>query len=225
MTQCSLNIELQPLTFTTDRAKVAYVITLLTGRAREWGTAAWEAGSPFCYNYQTFTDEMRRVFDRSMHGREAARQLLQSRQGRRSVSDYAIDFCTLATNCGWGVEAQFDTFYNGLAENIKDEIATRELPKTFNELVELAIRVDKRVTQRRQERNIPSASGFSAGSAPPCLMSPESSSAQGVEPMQIDRTRLTSVERQRRISAKACLYCGTVGHFIATCPVKDNARQ
>ena len=106
LTQCSLSIELQPLTFTTERAKVAYVITLLTGRAREWGTAAWEAGSPFCNNFQTFTEEMRRVFDRSMHGREAARQLLQSRQGRRSVSDYAIDFSTLATNCGWGAEAQ-----------------------------------------------------------------------------------------------------------------------
>ena len=48
---CSLIFGLQPSPFPTEQAKVAYVITLLTGRAHEWGTALWDAGAPECQNY------------------------------------------------------------------------------------------------------------------------------------------------------------------------------
>ncbi|XP_036379838.1 vascular endothelial growth factor receptor kdr-like [Megalops cyprinoides] len=82
-------------------ARIAYVITLLTGRAREWGTAVWDADAPFCHS---FAEEMRKVFDRSKHGRKAASEMLLIRQGRRSVSDYTIDFRTLTASSGWNTE-------------------------------------------------------------------------------------------------------------------------
>ena len=118
----SLVFELQPTTFPSERAKVAYVITQLSGRAREWGTALWEARSPSCGDFQNVAAEMRRALDRSKHGHEAARELLHIHQGRRSVSNYAIDFQTLATSSGWNSEALFDIFLNGLSEEIKDEL-------------------------------------------------------------------------------------------------------
>ncbi|KAI2659502.1 Retrotransposon Gag-like protein 3 [Labeo rohita] len=40
------------------------------------------------------------------------------------------------------------------------------------------------------------------------------------EPMQVDTTRLTPTERNRRLSSGLCLYCGNNGHFIRNCPVK-----
>ena len=128
LSQCSLVFQLQPATFPSDRSRVAYVITLLTGRAREWGTAVWDSNSPVCLSYQAFIGEMKKVFDRSVHGREAARVMLQIRQGKRTASDYAIDFRTLATASGWNPDAQYDAFLNGLSEAIKDEIATCEPP-------------------------------------------------------------------------------------------------
>uniref|UniRef100_A0A8C5A820 DUF4939 domain-containing protein n=1 Tax=Gadus morhua TaxID=8049 RepID=A0A8C5A820_GADMO len=72
LSQCSLVFQLQPATFPSDRSRVAYVITLLAGRAREWGTAVWDSNSPVCLSYQAFIDEMKKVFDRSVHGRENA---------------------------------------------------------------------------------------------------------------------------------------------------------
>ncbi len=39
---CSLHIALQPSSFPTEESKVAFVITLLTGRAALWGTTVWE---------------------------------------------------------------------------------------------------------------------------------------------------------------------------------------
>lgn len=49
LTQCEVVFSLQPTTYSRDRARIAYVISLLTGRAREWGTATWEAGAGCIY--------------------------------------------------------------------------------------------------------------------------------------------------------------------------------
>lgn len=71
---------------------MAYVIAQLSGRARQWGTALWDAQSPSWNNFKDLSDDMRRVFDRSKHGHEAARELLHMRQGQRAVPEYPIDF-------------------------------------------------------------------------------------------------------------------------------------
>ncbi len=38
--------------------------------------------------------------------------------------------------------------------------------------------------------------------------------------MQTDMTRLSFAEQQRRTNQKLCLYCGTGGHMISSCPVR-----
>ncbi len=38
--------------------------------------------------------------------------------------------------------------------------------------------------------------------------------------MQVDSTRLSSSERQRRLTQGLCLYCGAGGHVIAACPIR-----
>ena len=42
LTQCSFLFELQPSSYPLERARVAFIISQLTGRARDWGTAEWE---------------------------------------------------------------------------------------------------------------------------------------------------------------------------------------
>ncbi|XP_073693997.1 uncharacterized protein [Garra rufa] len=96
LARCSMHFALQPRTFTSEESKVAFVLTLLSGRAALWGTAVWENQDPCCSSFTTLADEMKRVFDRAVTGREAARVLADLKQGERSVSDYSIDFRTLA---------------------------------------------------------------------------------------------------------------------------------
>uniref|UniRef100_A0AAV2MFI9 palmitoyl-CoA hydrolase n=1 Tax=Knipowitschia caucasica TaxID=637954 RepID=A0AAV2MFI9_KNICA len=45
LTLCSLTFDLQPTSFASQRSRVAFIITNLTGRAREWATAEWEKQS------------------------------------------------------------------------------------------------------------------------------------------------------------------------------------
>ncbi|MGL5500211.1 MAG: DUF4939 domain-containing protein, partial [Plesiomonas shigelloides] len=91
-----MHFALQANTFSTEQSKVAFVLTLLTGRAALWGTAVWENQDPCCASFKTLADEMKKVFDRAVYGREAARTLMELRQGERSVSDFSIEFRTLA---------------------------------------------------------------------------------------------------------------------------------
>ncbi len=76
LTKCSLFFSLQPLTFATEVSRVALVLTLLSGRAALWGTAVWENRHPCCSSFHSLSQEMRRVFDRALVGREAIDCLL-----------------------------------------------------------------------------------------------------------------------------------------------------
>lgn len=211
LSQCSLVFQLQPGSFPNDRSRVAYVITLLAGRAREWGTALWDAESPVCRDFLNFSAELVKVFDQSVQGREAARRILQTRQGRRSAADYAIEFRTLAISTGWNQQALYDVFLHGLSDFIQYEIATRDPPASFDELVELATRIDKRLQLRAAGRELIQKQGRIRSGT--------------LAPTQVDRTRLSHGERQRRRDANACMYCGEQGHYAGQCPAKDLAHQ
>ncbi len=138
LTKCSLFFSLQPLTFATEVSRVALVLTLLSGRAALWGTAVWENRHPCCSSFHSLSQEMRRVFDSRAGRARGSAHAGRSRQGEQSVSDYSIQFRTLAAECEWNEKAQWDMFLHGLADRIQQEIDVVELPLGLNELVDLA---------------------------------------------------------------------------------------
>ncbi|KAI4887347.1 hypothetical protein NFI96_002626 [Prochilodus magdalenae] len=143
--QCSLVFERQPSRFPTERARVAYIMALLTGRALTWATPLWEQRSDSCSSVAQFSEAMHRTFFNPEGGRAAAPWLLRLRQGARSASDYAIDFRTLGSESGWNEEALMALFHQGLNERLKDELATRDLPSTLEAM-------DNRLRERERSR-------------------------------------------------------------------------
>ncbi|KAL0173539.1 hypothetical protein M9458_029507, partial [Cirrhinus mrigala] len=175
LAKCSLYISLQPSSFPTEESKVAFVITLLSGRAALWRTTVWEQKLPCCTSLQLFSEEIKKVFDRAASGREAARFLAELRQGNWSVTDYSIEFRTLAAECRWNLEAQWDMFLHGLADYIKDEIYSLELPTSLDALVDLAIRRARRAPAANQLIHLPVSSDVDVSFSEP-------------EPMQMGRS-------------------------------------
>lgn len=235
ITQCELHFEMQPTAFLTDRAKIAYIISHLTGRAEAWATAEWNRGDTVCTNLPRFIETLNQIFHHVTPGREAARALVQLKQGEHRVIDYAIQFRTLAADSGWNPIALFDAFLNGLNDNLKDQLAPLDLPKTLDELIALAIKIDRRLTERELEKfrstpqpyrgrhNLQRSPGHGAGNFQEC---PTAVAHPGEEePMQLGRTRLTPEERQKRFREGRCIYCGLLGHLLATCPAKARAHQ
>lgn len=221
LTNCSLLFALQPRTFATEAARVAFVITHLSGRARLWGTAEWERQAPACSSFSNFAAELQKVFGQDSAGHFSTQGLLSLRQASRSVADYSIEFRTLASRSSWNPDALRDTFLHGLADYIKDALVSHDLPQTLDGAIELAIRVDLWVQARRRDRRRGSLMR-QEGAGPDSSPGP-SLGVSGTEPelMQLGRTALTPEERLRRRRTNLCLYCGGPGHFISACPVKS----
>lgn len=221
LSQCALVFALQPRRYATEEARVAYVITLLSGRAREWGVAVWNSRALCCASFEDFRQEMTKLFDRSAQGDEAAAQLSGLTQKRSSVTDYAIQFQTLAAACAWNEGALRARFLDGLDHAIADELAALDLPRGLDDIINLALRVEGRLNRRRQRRlsTAPWRHLESSSHDDPSSLSVEA------EPMQLGRLRLTPQQRQERLTQGLCLYCGKPGHFVLQCPLKAKAHQ
>ena len=74
------------------------------------------------------------------------------RQGNRRVSDYAIEFRTLATDSGWNDSSLFDAFLHGLAEPMKDQLTPLKLPFEIDALISLATKIDNRFPRTRETK-------------------------------------------------------------------------
>lgn len=222
LSQCSLVFALQPRRYATEESRVAFVITLLKGRARDWATAVWDARAAFCATFDDFRNEMTKLFDRSAHGDEAASLLAQLSQNGRSVTDYSVQFRTLAAVCAWNEAALRARFREGLDDEIQDEIATHDLPHDFDALVDLALRVEGRL-RRRQHRRATRSSWRAEEGFSNLLHTPPPIPDQ--EPMQLGHLRLTTQEKRHRLARGLCLYCGKPGHQAVRCPLKAPAHQ
>ena len=152
--KCSLVFDQQPLSYASDRARIAYIMSLLTGKASQWAMALSSSHSPACDSLRAFTREMSRVFDHPVRGREASQRLLSLRQGSASVAEYAVDFRILAAECGWDDAALQGVFFFGLSEKMKDELATRYDTNTLEELILLSVKLDNRLRERHRDRSV-----------------------------------------------------------------------
>ena len=166
---------------------------------------------------------MRGVFDYSASRLAATLQLLKIRQGSNSVSDYAIDFHILAVTAGWGERELHGAFYYGLADCILEELSTCDLPTSLDGLIDLALRMDSRLTERRVMCRVRDSSHDTPRLHTLIRSQPLGQSPP--EPMQLRHAQLSQQECQRRRDNHLCLYCGGAGHLLTSCSLKGAARQ
>ncbi|ROI15675.1 Retrotransposon-derived protein PEG10 [Anabarilius grahami] len=81
--------------------------------------------------------------------------------------------------------------------------------------IQLAIRVGSRMQSCLEEHQGQPLPNILLRRSEP-VSSPEPAS----EPMQLDNSRLSPTERQRRLTLNLCLYCGAPGHVISACPIR-----
>ncbi|KAK2867740.1 hypothetical protein Q8A67_025857 [Cirrhinus molitorella] len=212
--QCSLFIEQQPALYPTDESRIAFVCSLLSGRALEWATAVWNYQRPVFPTFAAFVSRFKEVFQQSADGKEAGEQLMALKQGRGSAADYALTFRTLAAQSDWNEGPLKLHYRKGLNMELQAELACRDEGLSLEQYIDLSIRVDNLMRSRKPIRHTVSYSPAQAAA----------SSEAEVEPMQVGFTRLTVEERERRMRNNLCLYCGQPGHLRATCPSRPPRR-
>ncbi|KAI2661314.1 Transposon Tf2-6 polyprotein [Labeo rohita] len=206
--QCTLFVNQQPHLYPTDEGRIAFVCSLLTGKALEWATAVWDLGQPTFPSFTAFLRSFKEVFQPSPESSEAGEQIMALRQGRRTAAEYALDFRTLAAQSGWNDGPLKLHYRKGLQPDLQVELACRDENLSLSQYIELSIRVDNVMRARKPSR------AFTA--SPPFPSVPMASP----EPMQLGVTKLSAEERERRLRNNLCLYCGQAGHIRATCPTR-----
>lgn len=196
--QVCLNVNQHPSQFPTEMAKISYLVSFLRGRALQWAGAVWDTGCTQSVTFEQFLTQFKSVFGKPRGDTSASEQLYQIRQGSDNLPDYVIRFRTLAAASGWNDQALTTAYRHGLQPALRHQLAVADDSVGLEGLIAFFLRVAGRVSRSRE--------GSQAGA--------------GVEPMQVDFSRLSTGERQRRRTQGLCLYCSHGGHRINNCPAR-----
>lgn len=140
-----LSFRQQAQAYATDSAKIALIIQLMTGRALKWAQAV------LCSNpnvsYPDFQTKFRCVFDKGSNPDAAAHRLFSLKQCKKSVANFSVDFWILAVETGWEEKALRGAFLNNLNEGLRRELATKELPKSLDALINMCVSLDNHMRE------------------------------------------------------------------------------
>ena len=204
LNQLKIRFRVQAEKFSTEEAKVMYLLALLKGPAFEWASALMDGNDPMLENYETLTRALVAIFEEPDRMQSALNKISNLKQGTDSVAVYATKFKQLATWAGCDERHLVHQFRLGLSGAVKDELAARDLPTSLLEMMTLATRIDHRLEERARER-----ASEQAPSARYPLLPPNNNPMA----MEIDAARRTAPYSQEW----TCHYCHKPGHFIAAC--------
>lgn len=128
--QCSLFVNQQPMLYSSDDSWIAFVCSLLTGKALEWATAGWNNGRLSFSYFSNFLQRFREVFEHPEGGKDAGNQLLGLRQGKLTAVEFALSFRTLAAQTVWVEDTLKVLFHKGLNLELQSELARFFRPST-----------------------------------------------------------------------------------------------
>src|SRR5215472_10351652 len=152
---CTMYFDGKPSKFQTDRLRVNFGASLLSGQAMDWWDTVIveEPPSPIRMNWDLFVQHLVQLFGERDMPRKAARELRELKMGHNDkITRYLISFAKIAPFTGWNDPALLFQFYEGLPDRLKDALCKVGYPATLSALQTLAIDFDGFYWDRERER-------------------------------------------------------------------------
>ncbi len=193
---------MQPHIYPTERAKMAFIISWLSGRALQWAETIWAQAGTVTQSLSSFVNHLREVFGTPDGDSSAGEQLYHLQQGNTLIHDYALRFQTLAAASGWDESPLLTTYRQGPEPRLRLHLAAFDDTIGLERFIQLSIRVASLMRSCMEDQQ-------DVTNPIPLLRRPENvSSPEPVqESMLVDNTRLSFTERHRRLFQGLCLYC------------------
>ena len=227
--QCNLHFQDHANAFTSDRAKVAYALSYLTGPSLGRFEPGLFALTPpaWVHHWDLFHAELESNFGPFDPVGDAKTEIenLVMTKGSRSAT-YFVEFNHLASRIQWDDHALLRQAYKGLACHIKNEMVHHDWPVTLQDLRKLVQTINHRYwewkaevmreanpTSRVDPRNDPKT-----GKNPKATPKGKSLENPKPGPDLVGKLKLTPQERQRCMDNSLCLFCRKTGHIAKECP-------
>ena len=234
LTQCRIYFLIKQKEFKNEQTQVLFSGGHLSGPAADWfsplirdlAAGATKPETQRIFNkYANFERALEQLYGNRDKQKVALRNLRQLRQ-TGSASQYTATFRRYALDTGLNEVGLREAYYNGLKENIKDEISRGTEPDDINELIERVITLDERFFERSLEKgrgNFQYKGNYSGGYGD--YSNKPTKPYYGPQPMDLSATRgpLSKKDRDHRMQNNLCLYCGKPGHRARECKAKQRA--
>jgi hypothetical protein len=222
--QCQGYLQLNETTFSTDAAKIAFVLSYLTDHeALKWKETYLDkiTDADGIFNYPTSKEFLRAFttyFKPINQAVEANNKLVTMKQGKRTVDEYVADFRLIASVAGMTDITDADNlhlinyFRRGLHPAIAKKIALSDnVPTTMQGWAEKAVQYDTnyRMTMKMYENDRPSNNYGRTNTK---------------DPMAMDIDAMTMEKRTSLMKQGLCFKCEGRGHLARDCKgkKKDN---
>ncbi|MBW0488569.1 hypothetical protein O181_028284 [Austropuccinia psidii MF-1] len=247
---CQLIFHNYPANFFSDRKKVFYSTSFLTGRAGKWiepylSNISNDDPSYLLNNWQLFEIQLITLFDDPNEVRKAEKELDNlSIKESGQVSLYIADFRSLMSRIGdWSKRAYTHVYRRHLASRLLDQLSSH--PGNFDclqELMDITLELDTRYHERKKEKGShkekkPPISGYSSSKPPQSSSSKKPyhrknnkgknfqvSKDKPYDSLLTKDNKLIGSERGRRIKEDLCNYCGG-RHPFEKCFKRPENRQ
>ncbi|KAK3517133.1 hypothetical protein QTP86_003980 [Hemibagrus guttatus] len=188
--QCSLALEMQPHLYPDDRAKVVFIVSHLDGKALHWAEPIWTQNNPIVTSLPNFIEHFKEVFGKPAWDSSVGERLCRLKHGVMLVSDYALQFQTLAAASGWNEQALITTYHQGLDPRVRLHLAANEDSIGLEKFIQLSIRfatcMQLCLEEHQDQPLLPTTL---------CQPDPVSYPEPASEPMHLEHSDLLTTER------------------------------
>ncbi|KAI2646694.1 Retrotransposon-like protein 1 [Labeo rohita] len=215
--QVNLFIKMQPQQFTSDDAKVAFLISLLTGKALLWAKAIWMAENPIIHSYEQFTNHFTEVFSTTTGELATSDQLFRLQQGTSSACQYTLHFRMLEAASGWNEKALLGAYRQGLNPELRAAMALYDDSIGLEAFLQRTTRVAQNLAACQPPLTAPQPASVAACS--PCPIRPPrpvvSTLSTEVEISSLTLLPVTLHTSNMSLCVSALVDSGSSGNFIS----------
>jgi hypothetical protein len=196
-----------------SRLQVSFMLSLLTGRAKEWALTRYMHDSNAFPNLDELKRQLINTFQPPKSEFRTRQRFLSVKQGKKTLHEYIQEVRALVadiTDNPVDPHTQVSVFLGGLRHGTVRTQLFRAYPDTLEEAIVLSL--EEEFSSRQSEWN----------GIIPSKFSNHKSKNDGPTPMEIGSMEERSTKKPVDLSKVRCYNCNNMGHVSRHCPKKKN---